>query len=98
MPIKVHVFHPQAHALHQSHAGAVLQTRQQSGNAIHLRQKAHHFVFGLHRWNAFGMLRPPNVVQPRQFDIQYFAVLKQQRTERLVVCGGRNLALISHHA
>jgi hypothetical protein len=51
-----------ADSLHQAHARAVQQLCQQRGNAIHLGQKTSYFVFRQHGWNAFDLLRPPNVV------------------------------------
>ena len=97
MPLKIYILDAQAHAFHQAHARAIQKPRQQRSHPLHQRQQASHFVFVQHRRNALGLLRSPNVIEPRQINTQHLPVQKKQSTERLVVGGGRYLALIGQH-
>ena len=97
MAIEVDILDAQADALHQPHPGAVKQLRQQGIEPVHMRQDASDLVLGQYGRNAAVMGRPLQVVQPGQLDGQHLAVQKQERTERLVVRGRRNLALGGQH-
>ena len=68
-----------------------------AGNAVLFGEKTSYFVFRQYGWHAFGLLRPPNVVQAWQIDIWHFALQEQQSTERFVMGGSRCLALCGHH-
>jgi len=90
---KVHILDPQAKAFHQSHAGAIQQTRHQCSHTFRdCRQQPGNILHGQNDGQTFGALRTHNVLQPWQFHPQHLAIEEQQRRQRLVLGGWRHLA------
>jgi hypothetical protein len=87
VPIKVHIFHPQAQPFVEAHTRAIQQLGQQQFNPGHYTQQGRHLGNGQYRWNTPWPSRALHFVKPWQLHTQNLAVQKQQGTERLVVGG-----------
>lgn len=87
---KVEVFHPQAQALGQPHAGAIEHLGQQTVLALHQRQHGGHLLRRQHHRQPPPRLRPGDGVHPGQLHAQHLPVQEQQRRQRLPVGADRH--------
>ena len=95
---EVDVFHAQAHAFEQAHAGAVEQAPEQARDAVaHAREQRLHLDVREHDGDALLRHRPAEFAQPRHVDAEHFAVEKEQRTQRLAMRGRRDATLVGEH-
>ena len=90
---EVHVLHPQAQCLAQAHAGAVQQPAEQTVLVRQGIKEVLDLARAQHHRQAPPHCGPADLLQPRQLNLQHPAVQKQQRRERLVVRGGRELPI-----
>src|SRR5690606_22704049 len=69
-PAEVHVLDPQAHALHQPHAGAIQQAGHQPMDAVELVEQRLHLIAGQHHGQALRPLGPADLLHPRQLQAE----------------------------
>lgn len=82
------------HAPHQPQPAAVQLPQQQAGRTRYPRQRRLHLGHCQHHGQAFALPGRYDVAQPRQVDIQYSPIKKQQCTLGLVLGRRRHPA---HH-
>jgi hypothetical protein len=95
--VEVHVLHAQPDRLHQAHAGAVQQPREQRRRLGHRVQQHLHLLARQHRRYATHRGGPLQVGHPRQLGAQHLLVEEQDRAQRLVVRGRRHVPLRGQH-
>lgn len=88
---KLHILDPQTQHFHQTHTGAIQQTGYQPQGAIQLRQHARHLLPRQHHRQALRTARPNHAVHPWQLDLQDLLIKEENRRQRLVLRGGRNI-------
>jgi hypothetical protein len=95
--VEVDILDPQLETFHQAHAGAIEQLGEQLLLAAQERQDGCDFLARQHRRNALARRWPPDLAQPRQLLAKNLAVQEDDGTQRLLVRGRRNAALVGEH-
>ena len=93
--VKVQIFHPQAHDLHQAKSAAVHDLCHEFVDAVHVGNHCFRLSPGKNGGNAFR-LGGANRDQGRiiQLDVKNLTVEKENRTDRLVLGGSSDSSLI----
>jgi hypothetical protein len=95
--IKVHILDAKTQTLHQPHARAVQELRQQSHFTVEKTEQGGYLIPREHTRDALLLRRAVQTVEPGQAHRQHFPVQKEDCAERLVVGGRRSLPLIGQH-
>jgi hypothetical protein len=91
--VEIEVLHPQAYGLHQPRSRPVQETGHQPGRAGQASQPRPHLVRRQDRRQAPRLLRPHHGLDAGERPPEYRFVEEHQRIERLILCGGRHLAV-----
>jgi hypothetical protein len=92
-PLQVQILHAQTDSFHEAHARAIEQPGHQPMHPFDVRKHRAHLRLREDGGQPARLLRAQHVVQPRQFHPQDLLVEKENRRQRLVLRGGRDVAL-----
>ncbi len=90
---EINVLDTQAKKLAQPQPGAVEEACHQPLRSFHVREQRRHLVEGQHHRNIGGAPGALDVVHPRKLLPQHLAIQKQQRSQSLILRGGRHSSL-----
>ena len=90
---KIDILHPKAQALHEPHARAVQQLGHQGMRAFHPGEHRVRLEPRQDDGEPARFLGARDALHPRKVHAKYLAVEEQQRSKRLVLGGGRDVAI-----
>ena len=90
---EVHVLHPQRQALDLPQPRAIQQARHQPFHALQLLEEPARLGLRQHHRGAHRPLGPHHAGEPGEILSEDLLVQKQQRRQRLILRGGRDIAL-----